>query len=240
MERALGQPHWVWQLNRPLFSIFLAVYDFVKLLPRDEVRPLPPAVCGELALSVVTFLWTELDLRRQWAPSFFATDATPSYGFGVCRADATPEEVESVAGHLGHCVDVHVRPAASAEERKKEIPREGRLVRLPVYKRKFKVLISAKAAYKAHAGTMEAEGQDLLWRWMSRAPKFHSTRAVVLQDAQAVRSATTKGRSSAPSLFRPLRRGAAYRVAADVEALLPYCPSESMPADGPSRGRPVE
>ena len=216
------------------------MYDFVKLLPRDEIRELFAAVCGELALSAATFFWTELDLRRPWAPSFFATDATPSYGFGVCRADASPSDVAAVAAKLGHCADVHVRPAATAAERKKEIPREGRLVRLPVHKRSFKVLISARAAYKAHAGTLEAEGQDLLWRWLSRASKFHSTRTVILQDAQAVRSATTKGRSSAPSLFRPLRRGAAYRVAADIDALLPYCPSESMPADGPSRGRPVE
>ena len=157
----------------------------------------------------------------------------------MCRADASAGAVGAVAAQLGEVSDTHVRPAASGRERRLEKPRAGRAVRLPAKKCQFKVLISARARHVAHAGTMEAEGLDLLARWISRVPKYHSKRVLALQDAQAARSAAAKGRSSAPSLYRPLRRGAAYRVAADIDLVLPYCPSESMPADGPSRGRPA-
>ena len=73
-------------------------------------------------------------------------------------------------------------------------------------------------------------------RWMSRSTIHHQRRALVLVDAQAVLSVHAKGRSSAPTLFRPLRRAAALFVAIGATPTFIYVPSESNPADAPSRG----
>ena len=46
-----------------------------------------------------------------------------------------------------------------------------------------------------------------------------------------------KGRSSAPSLKHGVRSVAAITLAADLRLVYPYLPSESNPADYPSRGK---
>ena len=73
-------------------------------------------------------------------------------------------------------------------------------------------------------------------RWLSRKPKNHHSRAVVLVDSKVVLGAATKGRSSAGALRSVLRSLAATLLASDVLLRLVYIPTESNPADAPSRG----
>ena len=56
-------------------------------------------------------------------------------------------------------------------------------------------------------------------------------------DAQAVGFALRKGRSSAGSFRFGVASIAALSLAADLKIVYPYLPSESNPADFPSRGK---
>ena len=93
-----------------------------------------------------------------------------------------------------------------------------------------------KHRYKAHAGSLEASGLLLLLRWISRTPKHHLRRVPILVDAQAVLGAAAKGRTSANSFKRDMRKIAAATLASDILPGYGYIPSEENPADAPSRG----
>ncbi len=87
-----------------------------------------------------------------------------------------------------------------------------------------------------HSGALEAEAVVLLLRWLLRTPNRHSARVVALVDAKSVLCAASKGRSSAPSIKRAVRRMGALALAGDLHMKFVYVPSEDNPADGPSRG----
>ena len=125
-----------------------------------------------------------------------------------------------------------------------EVPRVGNEHRLPISKCSFRTLMSCKAKRQAHSGLLECHGVLLELKWVSRSAKRHHHRAVVLLDAKVAIGCMSKGRSSARALRRVLRSTAALTLACD---LLPrlciyiyiYIPSESNPADAPSRGHSV-
>ena len=71
---------------------------------------------------------------------------------------------------------------------------------------------------------------------MARHPKFHHRKLPFLVDAKVVVGAGVEGRSSARALRTVLRSAAAHTMAANVLPRIVYIPSESNPADAPSRG----
>ena len=144
-----------------------------------------------------------------------ATDASPDYGFGVSVATASSGEVRQLA-HALHGSDIFVRPG---NEQLDERPRIGTCRRLPVPAQAFRSVISKRADVIEHSGAMEATAVTLGLRWLARTAKHHGHRGVLLIDAQAVLHAHRKGRSSAGTLTRPLRRAAAVVVAAVVEVV---------------------
>ena len=72
---------------------------------------------------------------------------------------------------------------------------------------------------------------------ITRVKRNHSHRGVVLVDAKAVGFAFRKGRSSAGSFKYGVAAFAALCLTADIKLMYPYLPSESNPADYPSRGK---
>ena len=74
-------------------------------------------------------------------------------------------------------------------------------------------------------------------RWVLRDRRRHSKRLVLLVDAQAVLGAAARGRSSAQSIKRTIRRYGALVLGGDLLARLVYIPSEDNPADAPSRNK---
>ena len=117
-----------------------------------------------------------------------------------------------------------------------ELFRLGEAYRLPVSKFAFRTLLSTRATYKAHSGALEAAGVTLMLRLITRSAARHSCRVCCLVDAQAVLGAVAKGRSSSGTLGREVARIGAIAVAADLLVRYVYVPSESNPADAPSRG----
>eukprot|EP00746_Dinoflagellata_sp_MGD_P052608 gnl/MRDRNA2_/MRDRNA2_232515_c0_seq1.p1 gnl/MRDRNA2_/MRDRNA2_232515_c0~~gnl/MRDRNA2_/MRDRNA2_232515_c0_seq1.p1 ORF type:complete len:176 (+),score=26.38 gnl/MRDRNA2_/MRDRNA2_232515_c0_seq1:34-528(+) len=84
---------------------------------------------------------------------------------------------------------------------------------------------------------MEGHALVMGLQLLGRDQKNHCKRMAVLVDAKTVRAAGQKGRSSAGTLKHPMRRLAAISLACNWLVRLAYLPSESNPADWPSRGK---
>ncbi|CAK0804545.1 unnamed protein product, partial [Prorocentrum cordatum] len=97
LSAVVGHCTWGMITNRPMLSIFHAVYRF---MGQDSRRALPlwPSVVSELraAASLIPLWWA--DVRAEWAATTFCSDASP-YGIGVCRK-FVEQEVVAAAGRL--------------------------------------------------------------------------------------------------------------------------------------------
>ena len=122
----------------------------------------------------------------------------------------------------------------------RELRRSGRELRLPLRRRHFKTLLSVRAKIADHSGGLEAAGVVLGMRRLGRKRAWHRHRGAFLVDAQAVMASMQKGRSSAPTLKHAARVAGAMSLACGWRWRFVYLPSESNPADDPSRGaKPV-
>jgi hypothetical protein len=231
----LGKLQWNDLLNRFLLSCFHHVYEFVRSADFDRVVDLPPEVLAELALNLSLWPYWIVDLTRGWMDVLPVTDASESYGFGLCAANVAPSLTREVASQP-YDEDVHVRctPEAGAPH---EIPRVGATYRLPFALSKFRPLLAQRATFKAHSGGLDASAVAQGMRTLSRDTRLHSRRGAFLVDARAVMGALRKGRSSAPTLRHPICRVAALCLACDWTWRFHYVPSESNAADWPSRGK---
>jgi hypothetical protein len=234
----LGLPHWFGQLSRGTYSAFNAVYPFTRLTPDHAELHLPPGALAELLLFGLLTPSLEVDLRRPWNPVLVASDATPSWGFGVAFATLTPAEVASAGRRLDRGAWFFRTPEGDPSVGS-EKPRRGRCLRLPCAQRDFHVALSKRCKIQAHAGSLEATAALLAAKWACRSTKNFGTRMVFLIDAQAVCGALSKGRSSAPTIQRQVRRLAAYLLAGEILPRYGYIPTEHNPADHPSRGRKI-
>jgi len=232
----LGTPHWFMQLCRPLYACFSKVYDHTQARPDGEPQPLSSSSRAELALAVILAPLAEVDTASEWSTDVLATDASKAYGFGVCAA-ATSQDT---ARRLGRLAKHHsffatlqdLPPDATIK------PRTGEETKLPLRQGDFRTVISSKARYAAHSGTLEANAVALGLRWLSRRADRYGQRLALLCDAQAVLHALKKGRSSAPTITLMARRIAAVTIAMGWVVHYVYIPSEWNPADEPSR-RPL-
>jgi len=231
----LGVMQWECQLNRPTYSIFYHVYEFTKSLPDDVPKRLPSQAFQELLMFICLAPCLEADLARPWLNEVVASDASPVFGFGVSSYKCSAGFARSV-GRLS------VQPGAYAEvdldiPGAAKRPKLGTPHRIGVHMAQFKAVLSLRAQYKAHSGSLEAAGVSVMLRWLLRTPAKHSSRVAAMIDAKAVLGAVCKGRSSAPTLRLELRRIAALSLAGDWYLNYVYVPSAYNPADAPSRGK---
>jgi hypothetical protein len=229
-----GKLQWYDLLNRCLLSALNDVYPFVRREDPDTVIDLPPSVLDEIALNISLFPYWSVDLTRGWLDKLPVSDASESFGFGLCVAEMKASLVREL-GSLPYDADVYVRcePEAGAPP---ERPRIGTAFRLPFALSHFKPMLSTRAKWKAHSGGLEAAAVAQSMRLLSRNPALHSHRGVFLVDARAVMGALRKGRTSAATLQHPLRMVSALCLACDWTWRYHYVPSESNAADWPSRG----
>lgn len=225
---------WFDLLNRWLLSSLDTVYDFTRAGAQDTVRELPPNVLSELMLNVALAPLWQVNLYRGWHDELVATDASPSYGFGVAVAPCLRSTVRLV-GRSSHEANSHIRFKREAND-PKEQSRSGAPLRLDMTLSAFQPVLSKRASHVGHSGGMEAHALALGMRWLTRWVSSHCKRVVFLVDALALKGAGQKGRTSAPTLRTALRRCAAFALACDWQTHLAYVPSESNAADWPSRG----
>lgn len=234
---AIVNGHLQWQnlMNRPLYSCLHAVYKFIHQVPGARAVRVPDDVVSEILHNVGLLAYWSADLCRPWWSKLVATDASPAFGFGMSIAPSSAELTRSVAAAAadGTCV-IRLRPTAGDP---KELPRVGPVMRLPLRSSDFATVFSVRARRVAHSGAMQLEAVRLAILRMTRSSRMHGHRGVMLVDARAVGHALQKGRSSAWTLRRGIAAVAAVSLAADVKLTFPYMPSESNPADMPSRGK---
>jgi hypothetical protein len=192
----------------------------------------PQGVKTELLLFACLACYLDADLTRTWLGTLYASDASPSYGFGVSAAEVPAGKIRALALHAQRS-SCHVRLLGGEAV---EVLRLGEAYRIPVPMSAFRTLLSSKAQYSAHSGALEAAGVTLMLRCVTRSATRHSSRVCCLIDAQAVLGAVIKGRSSSGTLGREVARIGAICTAANLLPRYVYVPSESNPADAPSRG----
>jgi hypothetical protein len=236
MSALLGHVQWFNLLNRSLFSALDSVYTFAREPSPKTARRIPDTARAELMLVLCLAPFWEADLSRPWLPLITATDAAPEYGFGVCVSGCSVDEARRL-GRLATKHGDYVRLDRDGDaEDEEERPRVGTPHKLGLTKSSFTTIVSAKALHRAHSGALEATAVVLLLRWLLRSKDKHAHRVVALVDAQAVLGAAAKGRTSAATLKREIRKIAALTLAGDFLMRYVYVPSEDNPADAPSRG----
>jgi hypothetical protein len=237
MAGLLGHVQWFNLLNRSLFAALDHCYLFARKTPQKVGVTVPVAARVELACVIGLSMHWCFDMQKPWLPMVIASDASPAYGFGVCKCDAPVDVVRD----LGRCSekrgDFIILGAPS------EIPdaasRIGRPHRIPLSKSRFSTVISAKTRFRGHPGLLEAQAVRLAVEWVARAVDRVGHRVVLLIDAKAVLGAVAKGRSSARTIKRIVARISALVLATDITLHLLYVPTEWNPADAPSRGPPA-
>ena len=230
----VGQLQWQALLNRPLFSAFDKVYEFSHRQPDKVARALDTEVLSELLLIAALCPFWSCDLSRPWWPHIVATDASPTYGFGMCVAKCAPSLTRATAAAAAdpECI-VRMR---REEGDPAEVARVGKEFRLPLALGDFIDVFSLRADTVVHSGALEMQAVKLALLRVTRQRRHHGHRGVVLVDARAVGFTLQKGRTSAKTLWRGCLGVAAICLATDLKLAFPYVPSESNAADFPSRG----
>ena len=153
LQTILGHIAWFALLSRPIFSCMHRVYE----LARSESvarETLDGTALAEFVLVTAMLPWIDADLTREWQEVIVASDAAPSYGFGVSVAEASPDLLRSFSREATR-PNTHARldrDGGYADE-EGEKPRVGRACRLPLAKAAFSTVVSTKAAHSAHAGS---------------------------------------------------------------------------------------
>ena len=236
MSSFIGVLQWWNLLNRPLFSCLGSVYPFCQASADSLEVPVWPSVLSEISLNISLLAFWIVDLTAPWMSKIAATDASPSFGFGMAMAVISPSDLREAAAEA-YGPDSLFRQMPSPSERASEKPRRGRLFRLPLRTKSFRRVFSLRAKVVGHSGGMEADAAVLGLARLARSRRLHGSRGLLLVDAKVVEAAFRKGRSSAPTLRRPLARGAGVLLAAGFRMRYGYIPSESnIVADDASRG----
>jgi len=230
----VGIAGWFAQLTQWHYSVFNRVYDITKNHNLDDEIPATVQAKDELAVFVALAPLLVADMARPYLPLLACSDASPSFGYGVSVRSIGADLAEDLASKSEHRGDYLVfdDPLPKTEGQR----RTGSPVRLPFSMESFTDVLSIKATTTSHSGGMEAHAVLLMIQWLLRSTTRFSSRAVVGIDATAVLAAMLKGRSSAPTLRRPVRAVAAHCLAGDLLLLPLWVPSRFNPADKPSRG----
>ena len=94
----LGTMQWHALLNRPSLSCFHSVYAFARAQPASSMRTVPREVLKELLIFAFLSPLLEADVTRPWSDTIIATDASPSFGFGVAVCHAG-KDLSRKCGH---------------------------------------------------------------------------------------------------------------------------------------------
>ena len=93
VQKLLGHGITLCILNRAGMCIFRRLYDFVERGGKSRYLSFAEREECRIFIGLVPMLFA--DIRRPWADTITATDASPE-GFGICERKSTPEEVSSI------------------------------------------------------------------------------------------------------------------------------------------------
>ena len=168
-------------------------------------------------------------MAAPWFSRVVATDAS-EWGLGVVASSTSVPEMVSLMRLAGQLPD----ESREAPEVVKfaESRRWATIVGTPW---RFKELLLGSSQDPDHINIGELRAFTTGIRWVLSHPSAMGSRVVLLSDSTVVVGAASKGRSSSFQVLRCLRRSAALMLAGGLRVFVAWIPSESNPADGPSR-----
>jgi hypothetical protein len=233
LESLTGILTWHNLLARGLLSCLHRVYQFGSGADDTTPRPLPGRAHSELLLNAsLAALWCA-DLRRDWSSTVAFSDASTSFGYGLCFGRLHPEAASEVARrsapwpHHAYFTDSDTSSVKA---------RAGLAVNLQLSSRGCKEIFSVRSRRKGPPGQLEAVAVGMGLQRLLRSQKHLGKRILFGLDAQAVLHALRKGRSSSWSLRGAIGRAGAISLAGDLKMHFFYIASNLNVADGPSRG----
>jgi hypothetical protein len=221
---------WVWfcLLNRPLLSVFQAVYAFISSNHVSESR-LPNEVIEELSLMVKLIPFLAVNLRAPASSLVLASDASLS-GAGVTYAQSD-QAVSLLPFSLK-------KGWWSSLEDGYDVSRHlafPKLVEDFIDSHAWTTVICHRFRFADNIVILEGQACLLALRWFLSSPARFGSRLPFFLDSQALLGALVKGRSSSHRLNRVCRKIAAHVLAGNLRIAWIWVPSSKNPADGPSR-----
>ena len=235
LEKINGFVAFFCQFRRELFSLQHHMYNFVSGLPGDAWVRLPGFILDELRSVSLHLPFCVWHMRRAFASSLLATDATPSSG-GAVRANV-PEpllkelwrrsEIRGEAVRLDRSVEADI-----LESEPKEPSRFASRISESL---DWKVVAGYSFRQVSHINLQETRA--LAREIRKQASDFSNGGCiqVCLNDSRVATGAISKGRSSSYKLNGLLRALVPYLILGDLVLGLLWIETESNIADYPSR-----
>lgn len=228
----VGRWTWMMLVLRASLAIFNNVYRFVQSKQQQQSGG---RTVWKLWPSVITELWCVArisplliaHLSNHWYPETIAVDASLS-GQGVVAARVPVGDMEYAASISGRS---SIAPAGQKS------PMDEHVDQL-LLNRPWRTLIAApwRGGDEEHINSYEIRAvSTAVRRVLSQPHQSIRHRLLILSDSQVAVGALSKGRSSSPVLLRRIRPLSALLLASGLQIFLRWIPSQSNPADGPSR-----
>jgi len=227
VDRVLGHFTWAFLAQRPLYSVFSAIYEFVRL-NRGRHVPWWGSARRELQLASRLVHLAVTTVSRPVAPLLLVTDAEGQNSFDngggavVARPFPHSHATEFRNGRLWETLPGE-RPHASVVGFISEPGWEELDVR--------------RWRFGAHNNVLELEAVLLAAKHIARCPGIRGRWVPLLTDSSVVLGCVRKGRSSSFALCRRLRKLAALALGWGVWLCPRWIPTDLCAADSASRRR---
>jgi len=219
VERIVGKLVWTCMARRPLLSVLRSVFRLPPSLPAKRNRN---SAARELRTISALLPLAVIDTKRKIWETVLATDASPKSG-AVTYAQSDRGSLLSLISTCRYNNGPLSHPACSNF----------------ALSHQWETGLTHRWRREEHINILEAESILLAVRWaIEQGARNH--RIVLLSDSAVCIGAITKGRSSSSGLLRVCRKLAALFLMHGIELILLPLSTRHNPADGPSRGLPLE
>jgi hypothetical protein len=240
LMQVMGRWTWAALVRRPTLSVMRSCYWFARRY-YDTTHTITTSVRRELMTmcGLAPVLITRLSIP--FTPYIIATDAS-STGQGVTSIEAgTDIQYQmQVSKHAMKCNSYtrhNMREDVLSASLQDEFKSSMLATWIKEHTKKWSTIVSYQWKYHdQHINQLEARAVQTALEWMSSRPIAHSSRITLLTDSAAVYYAVKKGRSSSPSLSKPLQRLAAIMLANNIYLYIQWIPTTLNPSDAASRG----
>ena len=254
LECIIGHYTFAGLLRREFLSVFQASYVFVRKHYQEKVA-IWPEVRRELTWACTLLPLVRKDLGAQWSKDVYATDAS-HWGRGIVKGERTIHDVQSVGSlcdrwrftwdeELAIISPRQVGPGEPIDAETLETARRG--TQVGTFDEVPADFIGGPWE-KIEGGPWDRdeaipvlEGRAIVWavQHIVRSQTGLGKRHLILSDSMSAVLALTKGRSGSGGMMRVCRQVAALAFASGIDLHYRWLASEINPADGPSRGRPL-
>ena len=228
LAQIVGRWTWAMLVCRPSLACFNSVYRYIQLANRN-LFTIWPTVHQELwcAIRLAPLLWSSLD--GIWFDRVLACDASLDGQGVVATKDIPIQDVIHASQHCGVVVN-------SDPVNQTTINTSLGLLPTNTDKHWSTIVSSPWTKSDEHINSFELRSATTAIRWALSFPQsLPNRRLLLLSDSQVAVGCLTKGRSSSHTLLKRLRTISSLLLSSGLQLFTRWIPSESNPADEPSR-----